>query len=54
MGAGKSRERELEERNFRLAGTGHRIEEEQEKLSFIGTFQLYGGSFIGHLFEIKR
>lgn len=42
-----------EKRNFRLAGTGHPIKERPEKLSYIGTFQLAGGSFIGHVFEIK-
>ncbi|MBD3282443.1 MAG: hypothetical protein GF387_02430 [Candidatus Portnoybacteria bacterium] len=42
-----------EKRNFRLAGTGHPIEEKPETLNYIGTFQLAGGSFIGHVFEIK-
>jgi hypothetical protein len=46
-------EREPEERNFRLV-TGHQIGEDEEKLSFIGTFPLVGGAFIGHLFEITR
>lgn len=41
----------IEIRNFRLAGTGHPIEK-SENLEFIGTFQLYGGDFVGHLFEI--
>ena len=39
-----------EKRRFRLAGTGHSISE--NNLAFIGTFQLFGGSFVGHLFEI--
>ncbi len=42
-----------ETRNFRLAGTGHPIEENPDTLDYIGTFQLAGGSFIGHVFEIK-
>lgn len=42
-----------EKRNFRLAGTGHPIKESSESLNYIGTFQLAGGSFIGHVFEIK-
>ncbi len=42
---------ELEIRNFRIYGTGHKINEE-EKLKYIGTFQMAGGNFIGHLFEI--
>ena len=41
-----------ETRKFRLAGTGHPIKESD--ISFIGTFQLYGGSFVGHLFEINE
>ena len=43
-----------ETRNFRLAGTGHNIDDNPEALDYIGTFQLGGGSFIGHLFEIKQ
>ena len=42
-----------ETRNFRLAGTGHPIKESPDVLDYIGTFQLAGGSFIGHVFEIK-
>ena len=40
----------LEARSFRLAGTGHPIFE--DNIRFIGTFQLSGGSFVGHLFEL--
>lgn len=40
-------------RSFRLVGTGHPIEESPETLNYIGTFQLAGGGFIGHVFEIK-
>jgi hypothetical protein len=43
-------EQVYEKRVFRLSGTGHPIT--NENLQFIGTFQLYGGSFVGHLFEI--
>lgn len=39
-------------RHFRLAGTGHPIEEAVSRLRFIGTVQLRGGSLIFHLFEI--
>lgn len=42
-----------EKRNFRLAGTGHLIEEAPDTLNYIGTFQLDGGDYIGHVFEIK-
>lgn len=40
-----------ETRRFLLAGTGHPITE--NNLEYIGTFQLYDGSFVGHLFEVK-
>lgn len=41
----------LEPRRLRLAGTGHPIDEPLEEMKYIGTFQLGGGAFIGHLFE---
>lgn len=41
-----------EKRKFRIYGTGHRINETDKQLSYIGTFQLHGGTFIYHLFEI--
>lgn len=41
-----------ESREFRLAGTGHDISEKEAE-RYIGTFQLGGGVFIGHLFEIS-
>ena len=34
---------------FRVYGTGETVSDEQ-KLSFVGTYQLYGGDFIGHVF----
>ncbi len=37
-------------RRFRLAGTGHWINE--DNLEYIGTFQISGGSLVFHLFEI--
>jgi len=43
-----------ETRNFRLVGTGHLIKESEENLNYIGTFQLFNGDFIGHLFEIRK
>ena len=42
----------LEIRNFRLVGTGHSIEE--NRLEYIGTFQVLNGNFVGHLFEIRQ
>ena len=40
-----------EERRFRLSGTGHPIEDENNH-AYIGTFQIHRGEFIGHLFEV--
>jgi hypothetical protein len=39
---------------FRIAGTGHPIEEPQEDLRYIGTCQVLGGDLIFHLFEIVK
>jgi hypothetical protein len=39
---------------FRLAGTGHPIEERADDLHHRGTCQLHGGSLVLHLFEIIR
>ena len=41
----------MEDRNFRLYGTGHPIVEDYYALHFIGTFQQRGGLLIWHLFE---
>jgi hypothetical protein len=38
------------ERHFRVAGTGHVIEE--TNIRFIGTAQFHGGSLVLHLFEV--
>lgn len=43
-----------EKRNFLLVGTGHPIKENPEALNFIGTFQIDGGAYVGHLFEIIK
>jgi len=45
-------EQVMETRFFRLAGTGHSINSPIK--SFIGTFQLYGGELVCHLFEINK
>ncbi len=37
---------------IKIFGTGHLIRE-IDGLVYIGTFQLYGGSFIGHAFALK-
>lgn len=41
----------VEERAFRLAGTGHPINE-TNVLKYINTFQLQGGALVFHLFEM--
>lgn len=37
-------------RRFRIAGTGHPISETVNQ--YLGTFQLYGGSLVFHVFEV--
>lgn len=40
-------------REFMIFGTGHPISHEKGfRLHYLGTFQLYGGSFVGHLYEL--
>jgi len=42
----------VEERVFEIFGTGHEIHYDMGvEREFIGTFQLDGGSFVGHVFE---
>ena len=41
-----------ENRNFRLTGTGHPIQEEEDSLVWVGTFQLAQGGLVFHVFEI--
>jgi len=43
----------MERRKFRIAGTGHSIDN-PNALTFIGTFQMHGGSLVFHLFEYGR
>lgn len=38
----------LERRTFHIVGTGHEV---PEGVAHVGTFLLYGGDFVGHLFE---
>lgn len=44
-------ENPIEERVIEIFGTGHKIPCEGISRKFIGTFQLYGGSLVFHLFE---
>lgn len=39
-----------ETRRFRVAGTGHAILD-ADRLTYVGTFQLVAGAFVGHVFE---
>ena len=41
-----------EVRRFRVAGTGHWLEQERACLDYVGTFQLNDGQLVFHLFEI--
>ena len=41
----------LVERHFRLVGTGHTIYCEIDTLVYVGTFQIYNGALVFHLFE---
>jgi hypothetical protein len=45
-------EARLTKRRFRLAGTGHDINEAERDLIYIGTAQFRGGSLVFHLFEV--
>ena len=47
-------EEPTEKRLFRLIGTGHYSEELPDELTFIDTFQLYGGALIFHVFEVTK
>jgi len=42
----------LENREFRLFGTGHIVDIDPALYRYIGTFQLLKGQFVGHLFEL--
>lgn len=43
----------LEERLFRISGTGHPIQDDVVD-GFIGTIQMYDGKLVFHVFEMKR
>lgn len=46
-------EQTLEERWFRIAGTGHPIQDDVVD-GFIGTIQMYDGRLVFHVFEMER
>ena len=41
-----------ETRDFRIAGTGHLIDEDANTLRYVGTVQMSNGSLVWHVFEI--
>lgn len=46
-----NRDREnFQKRKFSIFGTGHKMPE-GDALRYVGTFQLSGGAFVGHLYE---
>lgn len=40
-------------RKFVLYGTGHEMKDSYGCHQYVGTFQIHGGSFVGHLFEVE-
>lgn len=47
-------EAELEVRRFQLYGTGHTMDIAVTQDQHVGTFQLLGGRFVGHLFDVTH
>jgi len=43
---------EKERRTFYIAGTGHLLPDESDRLRHVGTFQLHGGALVFHVFEV--
>ena len=41
-----------QKRHIRIAGTGHSVND--KVIEYIGTYQLYGGDIIFHVFEIDK
>ncbi len=41
----------MEQREFRIYGTGHPVDDSEIFLSYIGTYQLQEGSLVFHVFE---
>jgi hypothetical protein len=46
-------ENRKEKRSFRIAGTGHPIEYD-DRMAFIGSVHMLGGSLVFHVFEFKH
>lgn len=45
---------EIESRKFRVILTGEKRKSSDLEGQFIGTFQLYEGDFVGHVFELTQ
>ena len=45
-------EQEVEQRTFRIAGTGHDVNVPINCLRYIGSAHLHGGSLVFHIFEV--
>lgn len=43
----------LENHRFCVFGTGHLMNIDTVEHHYVGTFQLLGGAFVGHLFELE-
>jgi hypothetical protein len=44
-------EKELKPQQFRIVGTGHPIPEPIYLKWYIGSFKIYNGAFVGHVFD---
>ena len=44
----------MSKRTFSVIGTGHPIDDDEQTLEYIGTFQMNNGNFVGHLFEKNK
>lgn len=39
-------------KTFKIFGTGHKLPENISDLKYVGTYQLYGGNLVFHVFEV--
>jgi len=42
----------LEDRKFHIYGTGHKIDDSRDLVSYIGTIQIHSGNLVFHVFEV--
>lgn len=43
-----------ETRKFRTIGTGSEVPDDIDEHTYVGTYQLVGGKFVGHVFEVTE